>query len=111
MEKGNYAVTMHAIRRFLEQVEGVTPEVIERPEMERVKAVILGVPAARIAVRSYATVTVRAAWGKIVIKDGSVVTIAPVDTKHRLKLDKRDHKSRYGRRTRAHRVHAEGVYS
>lgn len=109
MTKCSYPVTKHAIERYLERVEGVKPDALSRSEMDRVKAIILGVPAVQIAVREYMKVTVRVAWGRIVVVDGSVVTIKPIDDQHRIKLDRRDQRSRYGRRTRAHRFHAEGA--
>jgi|GEM_PF-6670315 len=106
---GRYCVAVHAVERYLERVEGIRVTDPGRDEMERVKAIILAVPAVRAAVRTYATLKIKASWGKIVVEQGTVVTIIPVGEARKFKMHKREKEGRYGRRTRDYRMHVEGA--
>lgn len=106
-----YCVAVHAIERYLERVEGVAPGPLTMAEIKRVKKIILAIPAVQAAVKTYATCKVKVPWGRVVVEQGYVVTVMPPRDHHKMKIDKR-HKGdrlRYGRRTRAHRIHAEGA--
>lgn len=104
-----YCVTVHAIERYMDRVEGVWCSPPSKEQMRRVKKIILGIPAVQAAVKTYATCKITMPWGRIVVEQGYVVTIMPPKDRRKMKVDKRDREPRGGWRARAYRIHAEGA--